>query len=379
MSSGSWIELDSDAIAQNLACITNQLEKTRGSALQLGLVVKGNAYGHGLREIVLLTHQNSAVHIYFTASLAEALFVHRLGVKQRICAFVPADTDYLPDALAASIELVCCDEFFIEKVAECARKEKRRARIHVKVDTGLSRLGIYPDKMPTVCTLLKKYPELELAGVMTHFVDMDQLETTAQQRENLEAACAWLKKTGCTCDIHGAASGSIPFASQDTLVRIGTALYGYWKTPAQRERYQERFGCAELKPVMTWKSRIMHTKKVSAGQGIGYGHTFTPVRDTHLGVIPVGYADGYPRGLSNKSIVYIRGCAAPIIGMVSMNMLTVDLTDIPGAVTGDEVLLLGNHEGIRARDLAAPLQTTQLEILTRISGTIPRVIVSTRE
>lgn len=377
----SWIDIRSSALRHNL----DQLEKIVGpvrdaQSRTLGLVVKGNAYGHGLREIVELSKGHAAVGYYFVASLAEGLFVASLGVTQSICALVPADTLYMREAIAAGIELVCSDETFLLLVAREARAVGKRARVHLKIDTGLCRFGAESaERAIFLAHYIKQQGDaLELWGVMSHLADAvsPTLDFTQAQKESFAQICSGLKTAGfCWKHTHLCASGSIDFADEHSLVRVGTALYGYWKSSSQRERYALRGWGGDLYPVLEWKSYVFYLKRVPAGSSVGYGRSVYTRRDTVLAVIPVGYADGYPRALSNNGAVVIRGMNAPVMGRVSMNVMTVDVTDVPGVSLGDEVVLLGDVPGVTADDLAHQSDTVNLDVLCGLGSHIIRQVV----
>lgn len=377
----SWIDIRSSALRHNLDQLAEIVAPEREKqARSLGLVVKGNAYGHGLREIVELSKGHAAVDYYFVASLAEGLFVASLGVKQAICALVPADTLYLREAIDAGIEVVCSDEPFLALVAREARVVKKRARVHLKVDTGLCRFGVESlEKALFLATYIDREKDaLELWGVMSHLADAvsPAIDFAHEQKKYFTQICSGLKSAGFSWKhTHLGASGSIDFSDESTLIRVGTALYGYWKSPSQRERYALHGWDRALHPVLEWKSYIFHLKSVSAGCSIGYGRSAYTQRDTLLAVIPVGYADGYPRALSNRGTVIIRGAKAPVIGRISMNVMTVDVTDVPGVLLDDEVLLLGDLPGVTADDLAHQSDTVNLDLLCGLGSHIIRRVV----
>lgn len=375
----SWIEIDSTAFEHNIIQLITVLEKRGGSATKLGLVIKGNAYGHGLLEIVSIAKSNPAISFFFTDSLADAIVVRNQNVSQRICALVPADFEHLDKALNSSIEMVCCDAHFAQMVAQRAKYLQVTAQIHLKIDTGLHRFGIAPHETKDFCQLLSKHPELKLAGLMTHFANYDDLVLIEQQRTIFKKSCQIFKAVGFCGEIHGTSSGSIIFVEDDSLARIATSAYGLWKTPSQKDRFISCCGTYDLKPILTWKSRLMHIKEVPTDSGIGYNHTFRTKSPMRIGIIPVGYANGYPRALSNKGQVLVHQTLVPIVGLVSMNLFTVDLSTLPEAAVGDEVVLIGDHQGIRPTDLAELIGTTQLEILTNLKESLPRFVEKRNE
>lgn len=371
----SWIELDARALTHNI----DQLATIMGPGRKLGLVIKGNAYGHGLTEIVSIISAHPAVTALFVASLIEAIAVRQLGVTQDICALVPADSDLLKDAIAHNIQVVCPDKNFLAVISAAARSVGRAARVHLKIDTGLSRLGVCGlDETFALVDSIKKMPEIELWGLMTHFADTagGDLSFTREQQHTFASICDQLRARGFSWHYtHTGASGALDVTREDSLVRVGTMAYGYWKSPEQRARYQALGWFLDIRPVLTWKSRVFQVKHVPNGCSIGYGHELFADTDKIVAVIPVGYADGYSRALSNEGSVIIRGAHAPVIGRVSMNLLTVDVSAIQGVVTGDEVILLGAHTGVSADDLAARTGTVNLDILTGLSPAIKRVII----
>lgn len=375
---GSWVELSKSAIDHNIKQLATIVEQTGGSALRLGLVVKGNAYGHGLPEIVDLTKSYEAVKIYLVASLAEALIVRRSGAKKRVISMVADDLELFSEAIAHDVEIACYDQQILALVAERARATKTTAKIHIKVDTGLGRLGIMPEEAPAVCDFLRAHQEVYLVGIMSHFSDIvsEELPFAEEQQRRFEAVCKVFCDAGFVCEKHIASSGAIQFAGSDSLIRAGSALYGFWKSESQRARYLKRYsGLQEWRPIATWKSRIMHIKKLPVGVGVGYGQSFVTKRPTILGIIPVGYIDGYMRMLAGGQ-VGIQGKTVPLLGKVSMNMISVDLTDVPRTTVGDEVTLIGDLPGIRVIDFATRMNTVTIEVMRLIGSSVPRVIVA---
>lgn len=378
-SCSSWIELDARAVQHNLDQLAGIMGSVSGQDRKLGLVVKGNAYGHGLPEMVAIIARHPAVTSFFVASLYEALMLRKSGVEQEICALVPADSALLAEAIASDVQIVCPDIAFLSVIAAAARRAQKRARVHLKVDTGLSRLGVCGlGETLALAEAIKRAPEIALWGVMTHFADTagDDLSFTREQQLLFKQIREQLRAQGFDWHYtHAGASGALDVTRDETLVRVGTLLYGYWKSPEQRARYQALGWNFDVKPVLSWKSRVFHVKPVAAGCSIGYGHDLFADSDKILAVVPVGYADGYPRALSNGGQVVIRGQLAPVIGRVSMNLLTVDVTGIAGVTAGDVVTLLGTLPGVLASDLAMQAGTVTLDILAGLLPTITRIVV----
>lgn len=372
----TWIELDKKALWHNIDTVIDIV----GPAIKLGLVVKANAYGHGITEIVSLTTTHPAVSYFFTASLAEAITVKKTGCIQPVCALVPGDTENLEQAIRDGIEFSCFDAAIAQKIVAQAKTLGTQARVHLKVDTGLSRLGFTLNDIPWCTSFFKENRQfIKVVGVMSHLADVvkEEISYAFEQRKTFDLFCTHLRASGLSWEeTHLCSSGACPLSPDDTLLRVGTALYGYWKSPAQKARLEQH---AQknllLKPVLTWKTRIMHIKTIPAGTSVGYGQSVFTKNQTTLAILPIGYSDGFPRDLSNKGLVTIRSQKAFIIGKVSMNATTVDVTNIPHAALDDEVIILGPTPNQTALDLAELCGTVHIDILSRIQSTIPRRIV----
>lgn len=370
----TWIELSRSALNHNL----DQLGSMTGPACKLGLVVKGNAYGHGLEPFAGVAAAHPKTALLFVGYLEEALLLRQRGVSKRICSLIPVDEFFLQEAIENEIELVCFDESYLAYFAKVAQKANKKALLHVKVDTGLARLGVMPNEVERFLTRFACYrSQVELRGVMTHLADVasDDISSAIAQCAIFEKICA-LFSSCSPLDMHAGASGAIGLSEADTLVRIGTSAYGYWKSAAQKARTLAVFPQLSWHPVMTWKTRIVHIKEVPTGTPIGYGHSFIAPQTMKLATVPVGYADGYPRALSNTGYVIVRGKLVPIVGRISMNLMTIDVTVFSdAAAVGEEVILMGPYEGISADDLAMKTGTINLDILSHVRTTIPRILV----
>lgn len=376
--SATWIEISKDAVLHNIAQIRAQLSP----AATLGLVIKGNAYGHGLTEMMRIVNRHPDVGYLFVASLAEALQVRALGVRTPLCALVPADTEHLAEAIAAEVAMVCGSEYAATMIAQTARTVGVPALVHIKIDTGLCRLGVCPHESMQMCERIFSEKCLRVVGVSTHLADVvsDDISRAHEQMAAFDRVSAQLRSEGYEWQYtHACASGAIIFAQggtrNDTLVRVGTLLYGYEKSPHQRQRFAAQGWQGSLQPVMTWKTKIWEVRDIAAQNFIGYGDSFYATRPMRLAILPVGYADGYPRGLSNTGAVVIRGRFAPVIGRVSMNIMAVDVSEIAEVDRDDEVLLMGNTPGITADDLAELSGTVNLDILTQMRSAITRHII----
>jgi alanine racemase len=369
----TWIELNASALKHN----SEQVISTIGPAVTLGFVVKGNAYGHGLAEIITIARTCPAIGYYFVAALPEALELRAWGITQPICAMVPVESDCLEEAITQEISCVCAGPASLALLARTAQHVGKPALVHIKIDTGLSRLGACPSEALGFCEAIFKNKWLKVTGVMTHLANIvsDDITRAHEQLRCFDETCARLKKAGYTWEhTHACASGSVMYKRNDSLVRVGTTLYGYWKSPAQKARLLAEHPAITLQPVLSWKTRIWEIRDIAAGNYVGYGETFYTKQPMRIAILPVGYADGYPRDLSNQGVVMVRGQYAPIVGRVSMNLAAIDITHVPEALPSDEVLLLGSAEKVTADAIAEKTQTINLDILTHIGSHISRII-----
>jgi alanine racemase len=279
------------------------------------------------------------------------------------------------DLLRHRLTPVVHDPAQIETLAQEVRHGSGEGlKIHLKIDTGMGRLGILPRDLTAVGGLLAKNPEIQLEGLMTHFAsaDSEDLESLETQLDEFDAATRLIASMGLSPTVRHAANSAallkLPRARLD-WVRPGIALFGVEPIP----------GIApELKPVMRVQTRVVATRTLDPGQSVGYGSTWTARRTSHIATIPMGYADGLSRSLSNRGAVLVRGQVAPIVGVISMDMTMIDVTDIEGATSGDECVVLGSQRGphgevtITAADMARQLGTIPWEVLTSISRRVPR-------
>ena len=323
-------------------------------------------------HIAAMVEQCPDVAWLFTAGIDEACLVRAQGCSKPILALAYS-SNLFEEAINNTIDVAIYDHETVKALNACAAQLKKKARVHIKVDTGMSRLGVLPaEVVQFVENIQACYKNIEVYGIFTHLADTNNsdLSYTHNQLAQFDAVVEQLAGTGI-CS-HVLASGSLFLPQKYPLVRVGTSLYGFWKSAVQKKRFQDKFPDLELQPVLTWKTRIIQIKTIPAGCSVGYNRTFFSSRQTTIAILPIGYADGYSRELSNKSHVIINGCPAPILGMVTMNLTVVDITDIADVTVGTEVILLGNYPGITATDLAQKLGTINNEIVTRISPTIPR-------
>jgi alanine racemase len=374
----SWIEIEEAAVASNLAEFRRRLQP--GVALQA--VVKSNAYGHGLELMARVGVRSGAdsfgVH---TVDEAERLASLDLGVPILILGYV--GEAQAPRAVACGAEVTVYNPTTIEALSGAAVAVGRSVRCHVKVETGVNRQGIMVDDLGPFLDRISHLPGLVLAGVSTHFANIEDTTDHSYARKQLEifrevAALVRGRAPGavrhCACS---AAVLTMPETLFD-MVRVGIGVYGLWPSKETLlSILMKGKGETPLKPVMTWKARIAQIKAVPSGAYVGYGCTYRTTHPTRIAVLPIGYADGYDRRLSGIGAVLIGGRRALVLGRVCMNLMMIDVTDVEGVRLEDEVVLLGRQgsEEISAAQIASLCNTISYEIVSRINPQIPRILV----
>lgn len=369
----TWIELNADAFYRNFAQLVSCAAPAR-----FGVVVKANGYGHGMREIASLVSACSREAWLCVAGSSEGVLLRSWALENPILAMSYLDSD--PEAvITADLALVAYDLATIQKLNAAGIKLKKPARLHIKIDTSMSRLGITPQELgpflDTVCGL----PGVVVEALFTHLCDTNNpdvrftLQQFAAFDQALEIATAVLGRRPFS---HVLASGSLMFAQKYDLVRVGTTLFGYWKSALQKERFETVAPDIALEPVLWWKTKIIQIKTISAGTPVGYNCAFVAPHAMKIATIPVGYVDGLPRALSGFGMVSVAGQLVPLLGIISMNLAVIDITKVPHVAVGHEVVLLGDVPGVTAVDHATSMGTIANELLARLSPDIPRYIIT---
>ena len=376
VSSLVWVELSRSAVEHNL----QQLRSILSPEVKLCAVVKANAYGHGVREMLGLLPSADWLAVN---SLDEALEIREYGDQRPTLILGYVELSRLGEAAASGLRLTVYNSETIEVLARLGSAE-HPVRVHVKIETGTGRQGVLPAELPEFLDLVTGAPSVALEGVSTHFANIEDTldhDYATGQIDQFQSVLGHLRRRRIDVPVvHTAATAAaILFPkTQYDLVRVGIGVYGMWPS---RETYLSavlgKRGIADLRPVLSWKTRVVQIKRMPAGSSISYGCTYKTTRPTRVGVLPVGYADGYSRALSNVAYVLIRGQRAPVMGRVCMNMIMVDVTDIPEASLEDEVVLLGSSgdETLSAETIAAWAGTINYEVVTGISPQLARRII----
>ena len=376
MSSLVWVELDGKAPEHNL----RQLRAGSAPGVLACAVVKSNAYGHGVVQIAPLL---PSAEWFGVNSLEEGLELRSAGITRPVILLGHVPLADLETAVEADLSLTVYNTETIEKLSS-RKSGARTARVHLKVDTGTARQGVLPDDLEAFLHKLKAARGITLEGVSTHYANIEDTlnhEYAEMQIGRFKEALAAVDRLiGRPPFVHTACTAAaLLFESTHfTMLRSGIGLYGLWPSRETIVSAREKGGAVpEFRPVLSWKTRIVQVKPLPEGSYVGYGCSYRTMRPTILGVLPVGYADGYDRALGNRAHVLVRGRRAPVIGRICMNLCMVDLTDVPGARLEDEVVLLGRsgEETISAETMAEWSGTINYEIVSRISPLLPRKVV----
>lgn len=362
----SQVTIDLNAVASNVRAIRSLV----GDDVSLMAVVKSNAYGHGARDVARVAVKNGA-DLLAVANLEEALALRKAGLTAPILtlSYVPAGAIRRACELEVSVSVY--DFGQAQQYQLAAGAGHSRLSVHVKVDTGMGRLGIMPADAEALCRHVKALPAIRLEGIYTHFssADLDR-QYTDMQLSCFDAVLARLQRAGIQIQyIHAANSAALLTHPQShfNLVRPGIMLSGL-------NPLGSGVGPDWLQPAMSWKTTIAQIKALPAGSAVGYGNTYRTRGNERIAVIPVGYADGLRRSPRTWREVLVRGQRAPLVGRVSMEKTTVNVTHISGARPGDEVVLLGKQgkEEINAEEIASWLGSINYEVVTTIAPGAPR-------
>lgn len=374
----AWVEVRSSAIENN----ARRLKEILGAATELMAMVKANAYGHGAVESARAAVRGGATWLGVYAA-GEGIELRQAGISAPILVVGPTLPEGMPAALEHDLTLTIPAPEYVEPMAQAAQALRRRARVHVKVDTGMTRLGVRANEAVAFVEQVCRDARLELEGVFTHFAVADDpnargipgwgSDFTRRQFEAFRDVTETLERSGIPVRYRHAANSpaSVNLAeARLNLARSGILIYGLHPSPdAPRP--------AGFEPALAFKTRLAMVRQAPPGTFISYGATFETRRESRIGVLMVGYADGFRRGPANYGQVLVRGKRVPIVGRVCMDQTMVDLTDVPQASTGDEVVLIGKQgdQEISAEEVGARLGTNNYETVTTISARVPRVYV----
>jgi len=372
----TWAEVSLTKLRQNFRTV----QKHVGANVTVCAVVKADAYGHGAVECSRALEAEGARWLGVT-SLDEAIPLREAGIEARILLMTGFWRGEESEIVRLRLTPTVWEPWHIESLEKVAATVGAGPHpVHLKVDSGMGRLGVALDKLPAVLAALKSASHLVLEGFSTHLASseiMDAPSVTEQERRFADAL-RLVRAAGFDPPFVHVANTSAVISRRETwntMVRPGVALYGYY-LPFTRAGREVSGGTLRLpvKPILTWKTRILSLRDFAADEPLGYGGTYVTKAPAHVAVLPVGYADGYNRQLSNRGRVIVREHYAPIVGSISMDLTLVDVTGIPGVAVGDEVILLGTGEGLSvdALEHARLASSSPYEILCNISKRVPR-------
>lgn len=357
----TWVEVDLPALAFNLGLVR---EAMNDPSVKVALVAKADAYGHGLVPTSRFALQNGADWVA-VATVQEGIALRDAGIEKPIVVISPILPVEAEQAVFYRLRTLVERLETAEALSAAAVEQDSQALIHLEIETGLARFGCLPEDAVDIACRIAELPRVRLEGISTHFANSGRdSQFTNLQIERFHAVLADCAAAGIEPEVVHAANsaGAVRYpASRHNLVRVGLGAYGI-----------EPYGLFEGvgRPVMTWKARVMALRTLPEGTPISYSGTFVTKRRTVVATLGVGYGDGYPRSLSNKGVVVLADVECPVIGLVCMDQVLVDATDLPAVHLGDEATLLGGR--VPADRLAALIDTTPHEITTRIMSRVPR-------
>lgn len=360
----TWVSVDLDAIKQNVSQILDR------SGVRVIAVVKANAYGHGAVPVAKAALEAGATWCG-VARVNEAIELRQAGIDCSILLLGYSPETRYEEMIANRVSMTVWGFDQADKISAAASRTSQQAHLHIKVDTGMSRLGIDPGEVLELIEGIAKFPNLQIEGLFTHFARADESDPgpTDTQEAQFDELLEKLKNAGIQIPLIHAANSAASLTRPSVhfnCVRLGIAMYGLH--PSAECPLPPGF-----RPALSWKSVLSQVKTLPAGRGISYGHTYVTSKEERIGTIPVGYADGFRRIAGNH--VLVRGHKVPVIGRVTMDQILVQLDGVPDARAGDQVVLIGEQEGSRitAEEIAEKWDTINYEVTSGISHRVPRI------
>ena len=363
-----FAEINIDNLRYNISTMKSLVKES----MKTLLVIKADAYGHGAVEVAKRTLD--LADYFGVATIDEACELRNAGITTPILIIGYTDSEDYDRLLEYDITQAVYDVEECKKLSDLAVSMNKKAKVHIKVDTGMSRIG-FPvnDDGIAEATMLKDMPGLMVEGIFTHYAKADEFDkhSAIEQKEKFKYFIARCEEGGLSFAIKHIDNSAGTMELKDNefdMIRLGIVIYGLYPS-------DEVDKSVVIKPVMSLKAHVAHVKTLPAGVGVSYGWTYVTSKETRVATVTVGYADGYPRAQSNIGKVIIRGEYAPIIGRVCMDQIMIDVTDIPDVSLKDEVILIGGDNGkcISVEEVAAPAASFNYELVCNISRRVPRV------
>ncbi|MFW5943748.1 MAG: alanine racemase [Bacteroidota bacterium] len=382
MAGTSVIEINRSALIHNLNFLHNYL----GSDTKVSSVVKANAYGHGIEQFVPIAESAGIDHFaVFSGDEAKRVY-HVKQDASDIMIMGWMNQEEIEWAVKNGVEFFVFEQDKLEEALELAKRFNTKAIIHIEVETGMNRTGFSQKALHKVVKLINSHPEyFHVRGLCTHYAGAESIANHVRVQKQIKKynrVYKWIINRGITPELRHTACSAAAIVYPKTrmdMVRVGILQYGFWPSPETFIHFvHKRMEKSEvLKRVLKWKSQIMSIKNVKEGEFVSYGTHYMAQEEKTIAIIPVGYSHGYSRSLSNQGRVLIHGHRVPVIGIVNMNMLIVDVTQVPDVQKGDEVVLIGDQEGVTITLASFADFNNQLnyELLARLPLNIPRKII----
>lgn len=378
----SYITLDKRALNNNIEYLRNRI----GQDVRYSMVVKANAYGHGIEELLPLVEQYGMSHfsVFSVAEAKRAYNIKNEHCELMIMGFI--DDDQLGWAIENNVSFFVFTINRLQKAIEVATKLKKSAKIHIELETGMHRTGFCEDQLTEVVTLLHKHSKyLEIEGISSHLAGAESIvnyKRINSQIKTFSDYCSWFHAEGFQPRYRHLASSAGVLNYPDSvfdMVRVGISNYGFWPSDETKMMHMKNEGFEEdpLKRVLSWKSLIMSVNRVPKGRYVSYGKSYMTNRDSKIATVPVGYGYGFSRTLSNNGHLLVDGKMVPVVGNVNMNMVVIDVTDVAHVAVGDEVVLIGEQgdESISVNSFSDMNNSMNYELLTRLPSHIPRQVL----
>jgi alanine racemase len=365
-----WAEVDLTALSENLAWIRHRV----GPAVKIITVVKADAYGHGLKQIAALLMQ-SGTDIFGVANLIEAQAIRSVGKGWPILMLGSCLPDEVELAVRESVTSTLSTLEEAQRLSAAAKKLNKTALAHLKIDTGMGRLGVRAECAAALLDEIEALPNLKVQGIYTHFSSVeDDSAYTVQQKKRFQQAIASLIGKRQFTFIHADASGGLLLEPDSVYNTVRPGLIVYGVIPPGKRRVRAELA-KHFRPALSWKCRVSVVKDIPAGTPLSYGRIFTSPRKMRIATLTAGYGDGYLRVGSNQAHVLISGKLCRIVGRITMDQMIADVSRVPEAKAGDEAVLIGRQgkEEITAADLAQWSGTIPWEVLTNITYRVPRI------
>jgi alanine racemase len=376
----SRIELSLSALRKNISFIKSKT----GPEAVFSSVVKANAFGHGIDPFVPMAEKCGIRHFAVASSHEAFEVIQARNLDSRVMIMgILYDTD-LEWVIGNEVEFFVYDLQRLEKARDVARKTGKKAVIHLEVETGGNRTGLPEEDIGRAVNFIRRNTEyVRYEGFCTHFAGIESLANQFRIKRQLKKFGNLFSKStknGFSPSLRHTACSAAALAFPETvmdLVRIGTSQYGLWPSPDIYNLHLQHTGKLKDSPltrVLSWKTDIMHVKRIKKDEFVGYGTSYQAEKDMTIAVLPIGYSNGYPRSLSNKGVVLIHGKKAPVVGLINMNVFMVDITSIPEAKPGDEVVLIGRQKNhtITIRSFSEFTNLINNELVSRLPAAIPR-------